>query len=245
MLVSEAIKAGYREANIIAIGDDPTSEESAEALGRLNDFRLSLFGTTFGEYLDDWPVPPPAGQVVIPENLVSPDMSMTWYLVPRTNSRLLANIQSDTTIRFPETPNDGSRIAFVDIGSLSVNVRLHGNGRLIEGQPYLDDTPQAFAGKQWFYRADLASWQPVVSLALGSELPLPEEFNDLFITYLAIRLCPRHSQEALADTRVQFNALMKQAKARYRQTQAVAIADPRVSESEQSFGMTGARDWYV
>lgn len=243
MLVSEAIKAGYREANIIVIGESPSDDENAEALSRLNDFRDALFGSELGENLEDWAVPPPSAQSAIPENLVSPNLGSTWYLCPRTNSRLLVRALVATTIKFPENPNDGSRIAFVDIGSNSVDLTLNGNGRLIEGQPLLVDTPQAFAGKQWFYRADLASWEAVEDLTLADNLPLPREYNDLFICYVAIRMSPRHSQEVSEKTVAVFDKLLKQAKARYRQTQAIAVADPRISESEQTF-TTATRDWF-
>lgn len=246
MLVRDCIRAGYRDGNIIVIGEAPTDDENAEALDRLNDFRVKLFGSEFGENLEDWPVPPVASQAaLIPADLVSPDLSFTYYLVPRTNSRLLVNVGANTTIQFPVQPNDGSRMFLIDIASASVDLTLDGNGRKVEGQPTLVDTPQAFNGVQWFYRADLASWERVETLALDSDLPLPPEYNDLFITYLAIRMAGRHSVKPTAETVEVFKALSKQAKARYRQTQPVAVADPRIAESSTSFGDTGARDWYV
>lgn len=246
MLVSDAIQAAYREANIIVIGDEPTADETAEALSRLNDFRVKLFGSEFGENLEDWPVPPANGDTAIPDNLVSPDYGSTWYLTPKQNSRLLVNISTAQTIKFPASPNDGARMMIRDVGSTGVNLTLDGNGRLIEGQATLVETPAILNGAQWFYRADLASWERVEDLAVDDELPLPDEYNDLFICYLAIRLSPRHSQVASEDTKSLFNALLKQAKARYRQEQAVSVTpSSRVSESEQSFGLTGSRlGWY-
>lgn len=243
MLVSDAIKAGYREANIIVIGEDPSDDENEEALSRLNDFREALFGSEFGENLEDWAVPPPTAQSAVPDNLVSPNIGSTWFLAPRTNSRMLVKVLVNTTIKFPEKPNDGSRMVLVDVGSNSVDLTLDGNGRLIEGQQSLVDTPQAFNAKQWFYRADLASWEPVIDLTLASNLPLPREYNDLFICYVAIRMSPRHSQEVSEKTVAWFTKLLKQAKARYRQSQDIAVADPRISESEQTF-TTAAREWF-
>lgn len=239
MLVRDAITAAYREADIVTLGNEPTDEEFEEALSRLNDFRRSLFGTELGENLEDWPVPNTNG---IPDALVSPNISTTWYLAPRTNSRLLAKLTSAITIKFPENPTDGSRVAFVDVGSSSVDVTLDGNGRLIEGQSALIDTPQTFSGKLWFYRADLASWEAVDDLALGDSLPLPAEYNDLFICYLAIRMSPRNAQTASDDTKRLYAMLVARAKARYRQTKATAIADPRASEGLDSFGRGS---WFV
>lgn len=241
MLVSEAITAGYREADIITIGTEPTDDEYEEALGRLNDFRLKLFGSEFGENLEDWTV---ASTVQgLPDNLVSPNMGETFYLCPRVNSRILVTVNADTTIKFPENPTDGSRIMFRDVNSTSVEVTLDGNGRLIDGQSTQVDTPQAFNARQWFYRADLASWQVVSTLGLNDTLPLPEEYNDLFICYIAIRMSPRSAQTASDATKQLFGALLKQAKARYRQTQAIAVADPRISTSLDSFG--NGQGWFL
>lgn len=249
MLASVAISAAFREADVTTIGTDPTDDELNEGLALLNSFITRLFGTEFGENIEDWPVPPPAGQSpispVIPDNLVSPDLSATWYLTPRNNVRLLLKTTSAVTIKFPENPRDGAQIAAVDVGSNSTQITLSGNGRLIEGQQSLIDTPQAFNGKRWFYRADIASWQLVASIGLNDSLPLVADFDDLFITYLAIRLAPRNAQKTTEETAKVYGDLLKKARARYRQEQDIAVLPERLTtQSEQSYGLTGARDWF-
>lgn len=249
MLVSAAISAAFREADVTTIGTDPTDAEFAEGLTLLNSYITRLFGTEFGENIEDWFVPPRTGQSLstpsLPDNLVSPDLSSTWYLMPRSNTRLLLSTTAATNIKFPENPRDGSQIAVVDVASNSVDITLNGNGRLIEGQVSLVDTPQAFAGKRWFYRADLASWEPVEALGLDDTLPLVADFDDLFITYLAIRLAPRNAQKTTEETAKVYTDLMKKARTRYRQEQDIAVTpDRNVSQTEQAYGMTGASDWF-
>lgn len=246
MLVSECISAAYREADVTTVGNYPSTAEQAESLVLLNNFSLRLFGTEFGENLLDWPVPPIAGQQCIPDDLVSSNMSTTWYEVPRTNSRLLVAISAALSVKMPANPQDGSQIMIVDVGSTSVNLTLDGNGRLISGQTTQIDTPQVFDGRRYFYRADLASWELVAVLGLNDPLPLVEDFNDLFITYLAMRLSPRNAQETMEETALVYKDQLAKARRRYRQEQAIAIADPRVSEGIQSFGHVGARDsWFA
>lgn len=246
MLVSDCISQAYREADVTVIGTPPNDDQNTEALALLNSFNTRLFGAEFGENLLDWAVPPPSGQRVLPEDLVSPDLGSTWYLVPRTNSRLLLATTAATTIKFPQTPDDGSQMMFVDVGASSDALTLDGNGRLIDGQQTQVDTPQAFAGRRYFYRADLASWQQVAALTLNSSLPLASDFDDLFVTYLAIRLMPRNAQEVTEETTAIYKSLLKAATARYSQTQAIAVADPRVSEGLSSFGPIGSRDsWFT
>lgn len=249
MLVSECISAAFREADVTTIGTEPTADEYAEGLLLLNAFVTRLFGTEFGENIQDWPVPPPTASSIssagVPDNLVSPNLSSTWYLVPSINTRLLLKTTATLTIKFPEQPFDGSQVAIVDVGSTSTEITLSGNGRLIDGQTSLFDTPQAFSGKRWIYRADIASWTLVATLGLNDTLPLVADFDDLFVTYLAIRLAPRNAQKTTEETAKVYTELLMKARRRYRQEQPISVTpDARVSQSEQSYGMTGARDWF-
>lgn len=245
MLVSECISAAYREADVTTIGTAPTDDENAEALALLNSFVVRLFGTEFGENISDWPVPPPQGYRAPPEGLIqSNDPGANWYLQPTANTRLLVAVTAATTIKFPMMPNDGAQVAIVDVGSTSVDLTLNGNGRLIDGQPTMIDTPQALNGKRFFYRADLASWQEVSTLGLNDALPLVADFDDLFVTYIAMRLMPRNAQETAEETSALFSDLLKKARRRYRQEMPVGIGDAKISESDQSFGQTGSRSWF-
>lgn len=244
MLVADAINAAYRENNIVVVGEEPTAAETAEGLTLLNTFWRALLGHNIGENLTPWPVPPPTNQTGIPEYIVREDLGSPFYLLPLQNTRLQIAISTATSIKFPANPDDGARMAIVDVGSGAVQLTLHGNGSLIEGQTQVVDTVAAFSGKTYFFRADLASWQPIEELALDDQLPLPQEYDDLFITALAIRLAARHDKEIAQETVAVFNDLLSKAKARYTQTQNVAIADPRLTETQQSFGGPGV-SWMI
>lgn len=248
MDVSTAIRRGFRRGNIITIGSQPNAAESAEGLELLNSFWRKLLGTEIGENLISWPVPPEANGRQPPSwlpLLTDTVSASTWWLYPIQNARLLTKITAATTIYFPANPDDGARMAVRDIGSSAVQLTLSGNGRLIEGQATLvEETATAFNGRSWFYRDDLASWEPVQDMTLADvSMPLPAEFDDMWINYLAIQLAPSNSQDAAAEVVDTFKADLARAKARYSQRQAVAVNDPRVSQSTQSFG-DGSLDWF-
>ena len=243
MLARDAIKDGFREANLTLAGKEPTIAELDEALSRLNDFRKYLFRQLLGEGLANWPVPPPVGFASPPEGLLSQNMGVDWYLFPVDNARLLVKIVQNTTVKFPMDPSPGARIAIRDVGSSAVNLTLDGNGRLIEGQQTLVDVVQALAGAEWFYRDDLASWERMDELSLDSELPLPEEYNDIFIFYTAMRMSPRNNHTISDDTRGMFNVLLRDAKARYRQRQRVGVVSQSTVEGLHSFGSAGPKSW--
>lgn len=235
MLVSEALRLAYRDANINVIGDQPSDDQNDEALTILNNFWRTIVGHEFGENLVDWPVPPVAGQSCIPDNLVSSNQGTTWYLQLVANVRVILALTASTTIKFPQDPRPGARVSTVDMNSSSVTLTLDGNGRMIEGQTSLVDDVTNLAGKSWIYRDDLASWELVDDLALTDELPLDPAFDDLFLTYTAIRLCGPNSMAVPPATVEAYKAALTRAKARYRQEAATAVADPRVSESRQTF----------
>lgn len=231
MLVSECISRAYREANINVIGDAPSDDQNDEALSILNSFWRTVLGHEFGENLVDWPVP---GVGCIPESLVSSNQGLTWYLQLVANVRAILALTVDTTLKFPLNPKPGARISTVDMNSTSVELTLDGNGRMIEGQTSLIDDVAALSNKSWFYRDDLASWELIAPLVVAGNLPLPSDFDDLFITYTALRLCGPNSVEPPPLTGEAYKAVLGRAKARYRQEMATAIADRRVSQSQQA-----------
>lgn len=197
----EIINDAYRENNLIAVGTPPTSAEIAEALPRLRNIVRSLFGKTLGIYLKDWAVPPRRTSPVdarYPMLPASTKLDDDVWPYPPQNVRLIASQDTPTTIYFPPTPNDGAQIAVAPAGADFVTnpLTLDANGRrfVTSGGTYVIDAaltqPITF-----FYRADLAAWAIIGPLALEDEPPLPEEFDDYFITALNIRLCPRYSKD--------------------------------------------------
>lgn len=242
MLVSAAITDAYREGNLTALGDTPKTAEFTEGLSILNRFWTWLRGHQLGEAFQDWQYPPPANQVTVPETLIlQSDPALGPYQnLPNQNSRVLATVTAPAIFYFPQNPSDGARMAWVDIGSSAVQVTLNGNGRLIEGNLTLVVTSATqLNGLSWFYRADLASWQRLptaAGFALTDNLPLPPEYDDLFVIYLSLRLQPRNAQEANAITTELYKQLMARLRAQYRQYVPTGVADSRIANSVQAYG---------
>jgi len=139
-----------------------------------------------------------------------------WF-VPK-NTRLMLNLDSAVQVYLPPDPNDGTRFAVIDVaGALSAtNLTVNGNGRNIEGVSTLVLNEDGMA-REWFYRADTGNWVRTTPLIEGDTAPFPEEFDDFFITMLAIRLNPAYgvaldgqSQQALQRARTQMRARYRQ-----------------------------------
>lgn len=220
----EIITQALRETNLIAIGQTPTSAQRTEGLGRLNGLVSSVLGYEVGEKLEDWPVGV--------DNINIYDQPYCWNSIiwarPLVNKRLVCNVQSAQTIYLPPDPCDGSRMAALDLSMdwSTNNLTLDGNGRLIEGGGTLVLDEQGVGGP-WMYRADLGDWVLVEGLVIDSEMPYPTEYDDAFITMLAMRMNPRYGRTTSPETISTLERAVSQLRARYRQT-IVTAADPGV-----------------
>lgn len=255
---SKIVQSAYREGNLIPAGKVPTDDEVTEALDRLYNIVLAVFGTEMGENLVDWLVPAPQRTAPVAANfpqgpliagfdeagssaLLGNNSNAIWPYPPK-NSRLVFGSVA-TTVYFPEAPDDGSRMAIVqgsgagDGGVTGAALTLDGNGRTIEGantQTY--DAP--VAGRAWFYRADLADWVAVTTLTADSEMPFPPEFDDLWITALAIRLSPRYTKPVSAETAGIYKQMLSKFSNRYMQSQVTVYGSQQIPNSDQAY-LTG------
>lgn len=224
MLISEIIDASFREGNILAIGKAPTTAEISEALPRLNNFITSLFGFEIGENLIDWPIPQPQRTAPVAANYPAgpgvKDLPSGVYPYPPSNVRLLVNITTAFSVFLQNNPHDGANVTYVDLGH-TATLTVDGNGRFIQGKSTLDITPSTpilNSGKRWFYRADLGDWILVNgSLETGDNSPLPDEFDDLLITGLSMRLSPRYGLESRDGTLLTYKTSLGKLRTRYRQ----------------------------
>src|SRR4051812_40088079 len=122
-LLSDIIFAAYRESNLISINADPTDNETAEALDRLNALILATLGNECGGELADINI---RGQF--------DQSSLVDQFIPE-NVRLVLNLTSNLSFDLHPQPYDGQRFAVVD-GDNSVGaytITLDANGRKIEG----------------------------------------------------------------------------------------------------------------
>ncbi len=220
--VREIIVQAFRDGNFVAVGEGTTAEELLEAVPRLNNFISSLFGIELGEALREWYAPQswnPAAPLRYP---LTPDgsgaTSADPWIYPPANVRLLVKIADPRTIYFPASPNDGARMAYADAGSTGA-LTLHGNGRMIEGAASLLMNPATMNGRKWLYRADLGNWIELRRLASMDAVPLPEEFDDLLVTGLIIRLASRYQTPADPTVIERHGDMLGRLKKRYKQSE--------------------------
>lgn len=269
MLASEAITRAYREANILPLGATPSTDEMSEGLYRLNALWRSLKSGDIGQELAQWNTPTiqrTASQNADYLNLGFPGMlggtngqprlgkenpqsgpSYNVAFYPPQNSLMLCQITQDgQIISLNQFPDDGAQMGYHDNQS-TVSVEINANGRLIEGQVSITKNPGADPC-EWFYRADLGEWILQTDLAEDDDLPLPSAFDDLFVTGLAIRLCGLDQVAPQPATQQAFAAILKRARARYRQRMPMTYGGQNTPGSIQNYnyGIYGgsSSDWY-
>lgn len=216
------ITDSLRESNTIPLGAVPNTNQVAEGLRRLKALVASVYGADVGAPLVDWPV-----GVEDYQDSMSGWSESSWAY-PRANSRLICNLGAATTVYFPLNPQDGARMSVVDrAGNFATyNLTVHGNGRTIEDA--LSKVLNTSATKDWFYRADQGTWVAMASLAdENAAMPFPEEFDDYFVTKLAMRTNPQYGRAMSAESATRLVEMQQQIMARYRQTRSVH-ADPSV-----------------
>lgn len=211
-IISDIIKAGYRESNLIPITQTPTLAEQDEALSIFNRLVRSLLGDGVGDSFTT---------IAIGNNNVSSSTATFpatvpsgWY--PPSNTRLAMNVTSAQTIYLSPNPRDGDRFAIIDASGnfATYNVTLHGNGRKIGGSNTATLSTNSVS-REYFYRADLADWQLISTLTLVSDFPFPTEFEDLFIIWLALRINPRNGAALDEQSITEYRRLKSAFTARY------------------------------
>jgi hypothetical protein len=215
--VAQLIIDAYRESNLIPIGATPTSAEETEGLRLLNRIFFSVIGNEGGDPLDDLPIG--GNNIVSPSGYpVSAWTENSQWFVP-LNKRLVLNLEDARQVRLHPNPDDGARFGFKDVSNnlATYNFTVVGNGRIIAGA-----TQQVFntngAGKTYFYRADLGEWKEIpTALTAVDEWFFPSEFDEMFITALAMRLNPRHGQNMTQESMSVYQRSVRQFRARYKQ----------------------------
>ncbi len=212
--VTEIINDAFRQSNLVAAGQSPTGPQSTEALRYLNRIVKSVFGHEVGEPLRAIPIG--SGNISRPSGYPWwNDVPDNDWFVPE-NTRVMLNLENSVSLYLHPEPDNGSRFAAIDVaGNLSTyNVTVYGNGRLIEGVDSIilstDDT-----NSEWFYREDIATWVKYAALLADDIFPFPEEFDDFFITVLAIRLNPSYGAALDPQSQLLLNRSRTQIRARY------------------------------
>lgn len=203
-LASDIITDAYRESNIIPMGNSPNANQQTEGINRLNVLVLSTIGNEVGDALDDLNVGGNYDQ-----------SSCITDSIP-DNARLILNLSATKTLKLDPYPFEGQRLSFVDVaGNLATYpVTLSGNGRNIEGSASLVLNVNSDS-RQWMYRADLGDWVKITTLIYTDEMPFPQEFDDYFITMMALRVNPRYGQVLTPETMLALKRSRNQIRARY------------------------------
>lgn len=239
-LTSQIITDAYRQSNLLAIGTVPTADQQTEALRYLNRIVKSVFGNEAGDPLEVFPV----GR----NNIQRPSGYPWWNTVPDNdwfvpkNIRIMLNLDEPVSLYLHPEPDDGSRFAVIDASEnvSTFNATVYGNGRLIESaltQVLNTDG----VDKEWFYRADLGNWMLYAPLIYSTPFPFPEEFDDYFITILAIRLNPQYGVQLDPQSKMIFDRSLRQLRARYTQdiptrSELALIRMPKTSYDRDIWG---------
>lgn len=239
-LTSQIITDAYRQSNLLAIGTLPTADQETEALRYLNRLVKSVFGNEAGDPLEVFPVG---------RNHINRPQGYPWYdttpdndwFVPK-NTRIMLNLEEPVDLYLHPEPDDGSRFAVIDASEnvSTFNATVYGNGRLIEGA-FTQVLNTDGVDKEWFYRADLGNWMLYAPLTAGVDFPFPEEFDDYFITILAIRLNPQYGVMLDPQSKMIFDRSLRQLRARYSQSiqtrsELALLRMPKVSYDRDVWG---------
>lgn len=224
--VADMIIDGYRESNLVAEGQPLNTNQTAVGLRRLQVIASSVYGNEMGEKLQLFPLG--ANNVSVPSGYPwgNGNPPQEWW-VP-LNSRLVCNLTmalSSPPVYLHPAPQDGTRLGVVDASGnfATYPLTLAGNGRKIEG---LDQVTLNEDGtrRDWVYRADLGEWKRVTPIEPDGDWPWPDDFDDMFICMLAMRLNPRYGQSIGQDSIAALERSRGQFKARY--TQIVPTPTP-------------------
>ena len=236
--VAEIIEEAFREGSLTTELQSPTPTQMRQALARLQSVVSSAYGFEVGEPLTDWPL----GLEGV--NLAS---GIQWereqWKYPRINVRLVAASAEAETVYLSAQPYDGSRVALIDpSGRLAAApVTVDGNGRTVEGAAsQLVNTNGA--QRIWMYRADTGNWTAITPLTYQSEMPFPAEFDDYFITQLAMRLNPRYGRSMTEESVAAHSRSLSMLRARYRQSENVGV-DPALLRLTEHYSGEGL-SWY-
>lgn len=221
-LISSIINDAFREGNILPLGKAPNVNQSTEALRLLNALFSTIYGNDAGESLSDWPLGNHGRES--PEY----DLAFTDYRIdhPTINRRLIVVNEAAKTVYLTLHPQDGARMGIADpFGRLAtVPVTLNANGRTIEAaSTLLLNTNGLF--RDWFYRADLGDWVRLTQKLDTDQMPFPADFDNFFVTLLAMRLNPRYGRTMDDQTALIYKNERRKFVARYLQSMPLEILD--------------------
>lgn len=213
----DIVTQALREGGILALGETLEAESLAEGLQRLNVLIRGMIGFDLGENLTVLNI---GTEGLVTSEAIDEDYDdpLSSSYVPG-NVFLHANLTGAKTLYLDPNPEDGARLAVLDLsGNFSTRpLTLDANGKKIETAKTVSLNTDNYSG-EWFYRKDLGTWMKVSDLAASDTVPFPMEFDDYLVTSLAMRLSRRYGQEMLPETMSAMQRAGKMFKARYSTT---------------------------
>lgn len=222
MLVADICRKAYRETILLSETEFPTPTQAKEILNVYNELIASLYGTTVGERLQDWPLGSFGRDA--PQQPALPDPSILNQ--PWLNARLIVLNTGAYTVYLDGKPQDGARYGILDPYSrLAANpVTLDGNGRPIEASATLLLNTNGLT-REWMYRADLGQWVKLSTLAATDTHPFPAVFDQMFRIMLSMRISPRFGATIDDTTQSIVQSGFRDFKARYIISQPLWLDD--------------------
>ena len=237
--LSEIVQRAFRESQILDIDRQPSASQEAEAV-------TILRGIIFRHVR-------PAVQTIWLGDTTTIKEQNGYVLKDFTNFAPNRAVPQDcyvnlvldeaTTLYLPPEPGDGARLTFIDVaGTLATNALvIQGNGNLVDGASFQTLATNNL-NTSFMFRRDLAEWRPVATIGLvaTTQMPFPEEFDDMFVIELAIRLNPRYGKEISGVTAEMYQAIRSRFLGRYMSETSSAAPD-NLWEPSYSFNGDTAR----
>lgn len=227
--VSAIITDAFRETNLIALNTSPAPAEMVEGLARLQAVVLSTLGNDVSYNMEDWTLVS-ATSISNPSNVALTAAQAAAYFV-KPQSRLIANLGAATAINLDPMPQDGQRFSALDAlnNFATRNLTINGNGRRIDGgtSKVLNTNGARFEA---FYRSDLAEWVEITDLQTTDDLPFPEDYDDYFITKLAMRLDPRYGRPLPPEVAARYAEQQQQIIDRYTQSRIRGSGSQKIAD---------------
>lgn len=230
---STIIKDALRESNLVAISATPTALETVEALSLLNRYIRWLFIRQKLPVVDYG-----IANVDTPNYQFDKSAEIDAVYAPQ-NLRLNLNLSASKTVNLDPNPQDGARFAVVDTSSnlASYPLTLNGNGRTIEGGTSATLNTNGLI-REWFYRSDTGNWAAMTTLVAADGSPFPEEFDDLLVIGLAMRLNPRNGVQIDPQSIQTYKDNLVSFRARYFQNKEMASEEGLLRLSSSRYWRT-------
>lgn len=221
----ETIVTALQALRILGAGQQPDTAKNQYCLRQLNSYLAQLAGFS-------------GSLAFVNKRLDSAFELSVGY--PAANLQCIAG-RSVTLPKGDGAPvPDGMRVKVVDAAGTAAtsNITISRNGWKINGSA-ADYTISTNGGSaSLMFRADLGDWKLVADLALGDDLPFPEDFDEAVALNLSRRLT-LYGQSLSRDDEKRADMGAKRIRARYAKPPA-AVFDPAVSAigGERGVGMS-------